>query len=493
MINEHLKSNLTSSLSVAIVMTDLEEIQKLSRLFKRVGVMPYYFNSLKQFWQEGAAEKSRLILIDVELLNEGDLYFKNHPHLSGDLASEVIFFYESDSAPLLRSTLEIDSIGQIKKSEHYEASIKSLLRRFNKFESNRLLSKSSGSELHKFEYKINQLVAQIAEEKNVANIAKFEKILCTKLADEIKNLGFYQGLGHFFQNQSWLDRFSFFELAESGHKLISCTMDFSKSVYFPSLWLPSPASDGLDFSGIDHAAKLFNEEIFGQFVTLKIHSCHEGASALLFLNIADTDILYKTDWSHVEKFVSSFYRETLLLAKKGASLGAEGELSTWELLQLLKNEFELDVKSSFNQNKIEQKLYNLNFERLFKTLEDHPEIDLNWQDFYQSFMAQLQKTLSHQIKFSFMSPKNVAILIPVSDKIDELSKLKAFSDTFPYWKFFTNSDQILARDLRPMVRSLPVSVEAYLKFLDGKDIYSKIHQEQIREESTFTRQLQVEL
>jgi hypothetical protein len=493
MTRELSKSNLTSTLSVAIIMDNLEEIQKLSRIFKRVGVMPYYFTSLKHFWQDCGNEKSRLILIDVELLNEENFHFKNHPHITGDMPSEVIFFYTKDSEPLLRSTLEIDSLGQLKKADQYEIPVRSLLRRFNKFETNRLQNKTSGSELHKYEYKINQLVAQLAEEKNVANVAKFEKVICFKLGEEIKRHGFYQGLGHFFQNQSWLDRFSIFELAEGGHKLISCTLDFSKSVYFPSLWLPSPVTDGLDFAGINHAAKLFNEEIFGQYITLKIHSCQEGPDCLVFLNISDADILYKTDWAHVEKFISSYYRETLLLNKKGASLGQEGELSSWEFLQSLKSEFELDVKSRFNKSQVEQKLYNLNFDRLFKTLEDHPEIDLNWQDFYRSFMSQLQKTLSHQLKFSFMGPKNVAILISLSDKVDELSKLKAFSDTFPYWKFFTNSDQILARDLRPMVRSLPVAVEAYLKFLEGKDLYSKLHQEQIKEESAFTRQLQVEL
>jgi two-component SAPR family response regulator len=99
-----------SQINVAIVCFDLSVAKKLSQVFKQVGVHPYVCTSLSEFWEDSMKNKPDLTIIDVKMMSQGEILFKDHPLVVNQELS-VAFYYEQDSAALLYSTFDILNLG----------------------------------------------------------------------------------------------------------------------------------------------------------------------------------------------------------------------------------------------------------------------------------------------------------------------------------------------------------------------------------------------
>lgn len=464
--------------SVAIIMNDMAEVQKISNVFKKIGVRPFFFTSLSEFWAESFDQMPKLIVADVLMLNEGKLLFKSHP-LVKEQKSEVIFYYNKTSEPLLRSTHEMASIGVLKQSTSYEKVLKSILDRLNRLETFKQSSMAAEQIQERYGKKVESLSYQLQEQRNIQNLRSLENQFCDELTNEIESWGFFGGINQFFQSQSWVEKFCLMELSAGEHKLISHKFDSAKSLDLPSVWLPQTCDSAMDFTAIEMGAKVFSEEIFGQFINIKISGIRAGAELVLFLNLNDPDILYQSNWKQLEQTLSAAYCKNLLSERNDISLSANSQLSAWEMLEKLDAAFEKEIgQEKFDQAE-HSELIDISFERLFDAISEHPEIHFMWEKFNHAFASSLIKNLGTSTKYSFMSPKHIGLFVKSKTKIDTFSLVKALSGSFSYWKFFADSDLILAKDLRPTVRSVPVSASSYINYLDGKDFYSTLNREHI--------------
>ena len=74
--------------SVALLMEDKAQAKEVSDMFKSMGVMPEYYDSLRDFWPGILTSQPSLCIVDVKLMSDGELVYKNHPLVQSKKTSE---------------------------------------------------------------------------------------------------------------------------------------------------------------------------------------------------------------------------------------------------------------------------------------------------------------------------------------------------------------------------------------------------------------------
>lgn len=65
--------------SVALLLSDLSEVKEISSVFKKLGVIPHFYEDLKTFWSGTLERLPALCIVDVKKMSEGDLILRDHP------------------------------------------------------------------------------------------------------------------------------------------------------------------------------------------------------------------------------------------------------------------------------------------------------------------------------------------------------------------------------------------------------------------------------
>ena len=119
-------------LSVALLLSDLKEVKEISAVFRKLGIIPHFYEDLKTFWTGTLERIPSLCIVDVKKMSEGDLVLCDHPAVKSEQLP-LVFFYSKNTEPLLVSTNEFFHLGLLKKTEDYESSIRAILKRVNHF------------------------------------------------------------------------------------------------------------------------------------------------------------------------------------------------------------------------------------------------------------------------------------------------------------------------------------------------------------------------
>lgn len=121
-------------LSVALLFANMDTLKEFTALFRKIGILPAIFQSLPELLHHLDQTKPSLIIADIKLITEGEIFLKDHPLIAKEMIP-LVFFYSKATEPLLVATYEYDHYGLIREDEPYEKGLKIILKRVNRVRS----------------------------------------------------------------------------------------------------------------------------------------------------------------------------------------------------------------------------------------------------------------------------------------------------------------------------------------------------------------------
>ena len=264
--------------TVALVMKHWPEAHKISRIFRKIGVLPVFYENLESFWNPALLEIPTLSIVDVRLIVEGDKALCRHPSVQAE-ELPLVFFHTSDCIPLLSSAHGMFNFGTLSYFEdddnQLEGQIKSVLRRINRLGTLQMERDGEALKAVSLERDLEQLVesVQISKENEYYR-DRIQKVWGV-LAQERKEGGdFYSALGKGLELIEEITAFSVVELDPNSQKLIpplsGALGKIARYREIPSLWLGKSCDAGIEFFARNMAAQVALDLMGGEQISLLI-------------------------------------------------------------------------------------------------------------------------------------------------------------------------------------------------------------------------------
>ena len=84
----------TEERQVALLISDMETARTISGVFRKLGVVPYVYTSLTEFWKGIIDDQPDFSIADVRLISDGTLLLKDHP-LVKSKKIQMSFYWEN--------------------------------------------------------------------------------------------------------------------------------------------------------------------------------------------------------------------------------------------------------------------------------------------------------------------------------------------------------------------------------------------------------------
>ncbi len=452
----------SGSLTVALLLEDLSLAKEFSDIFRELGVIPHFYEDLSSFWNGTLEILPTLSLIDVKKMHEGDLLLKNHPFVINE-QMPMAFFFTTGSAPLLHSTFDFLNLGTILQGANYKGQIKSILKRLNKILSYE--HKLSNLELEKGKLS-NQVrglieVSQVYKEDNY--FEKYLKNIFNKFDTNKKSaFDFFSVCETVFSELQDIVEFSYVELSSNGQRLVSPEGQSMKYVPIPSLFLGKTCKQGIAEFAQNMSSQVAVELLGGEVMSLNITGIEANPDLIIYLRLSDFELAEKVDWTSLESHLNGVYAYFKESGK--AIIKREARFITpWEAFSL----FDKQVKmASVGEIKNQYALIDIDLSELIQTVRVGDCGEFSWKEFFQDFVTRVTSSFSYDLKFMSMGVANLGVVCD-HEHIDQvMNHLKNISVRFSYWRYFEQSDALLTKNLKPEIKMIPASAEAYLLHIE---------------------------
>ena len=462
---------MSNELNVAILLEDIAEAKTLSQCFRKLGIIPHYYESLKDYWLKTAnktvAELPDFNIIDVKMMSEGDLVLEDHPHIkSKDLI--FAFYYNDMTQPLLGSTYDIFNYGFIRKANDYEGQLKLILERVNRFH---VLSKGNiqlKKQVQDLQRKSAKLIGTVHDHKEKNDYHDQIINLVEELETQLPKKTFQQALSHVLDSWELANNFSMYEIAPNHKRLVSEPAMGMKYKALPSLWLGQIAETGIERYAEDMANQVAVDILGNNMATLRIAGAKRGADILLYLKVRE-EVIMTFNWGLLSRLISGVYRRNLLHKQNEkeslkASRADKMELNAYELLTSLEDEFR--TPNNLETRALTHQLAAVTFADLLGTIKDRPHMKFDWRDFFEDFIYQIEREGHRDFHYSHAGP-GVVYFFTSSDRYQKFfHDLTEVAKRFPYWRYFDDGATVLGLELAPDVKGLPFTPQAYQRHLD---------------------------
>ena len=447
-------------LTVAILLENLAVVREISKIFKKTGVSPCYYQDLPSFWNETLLDIPSLCVVDVKMMSNQRLMLKNHPHVkTGQIP--FLFYYTDETLPLLDSTYEIYNYGLIRESSDYQGQIKAALSRFNKVAALEREVRNLSKEKQQIDNQLSSMASTIEKQKIQNHLTEVLQNLgkCLNLTDQEED--FSTAVVKVFGEQSFIDKISMMGPDATGKKLISPIVSHVKYHHFPSLW-PGQIEDGIEFFA-QNMANQVALDVLGENLVLLLVRNFNKVRKMIFLQVNDPDFLSKFDWESLELLLAGIHTRFQLRAEKLQEKSI-GILSPWELMSILDEFFYQKPPADFRKTEIKEHfdLVDLDFSRLISFIQKKKDIRFYWKRFFHVFLSRMQAGFQGELRLSCMGVRQIGFLVDKKRKEDFYPYLKSYASKFSYWRYFSDNDLVLAKDVGPIVSIMPFSSDAYL-------------------------------
>lgn len=459
--------------SVALLMSDLKKVKEISLIFRKIGVVAHYYEDLQSFWH-GVLEKIPTIcFVDVLRMSEGSLFLKNHPLVKASRLP-LSFYYARETRPLVHSTYEIFHHGLLTDDLLLEGQIKNLLKRLSAYNDIGQKERDLSLQASQSGQKLEKIIEVGSFYRQKDNYHQNFKMWCHKL-ESLKNAdSFYEAFRLFIDSLGIVKKFSIVELAPNKQKIVSPPITSHKYRRIPILWPGQPCEHGLDEKAQNMASEVAISLFEGELMALGLKGASKNPEVMIFLEVSDEDFFEHFDWENFEYYLGGFYNYFSLKTKLIANTSEV--VSGLELLSILDG-------MSVDQGRT----------RLMDNSEVHPGeqlmlVDVNLQDlmdlafseggarfyfgtFYHEFLTYLHARDLGVLKVAHVSLEHLAFILEVRPKGDSFSLFKSAVARFSYWKYFEQIEMAVTHALRPIVQMVPLSLKAYLNFLNSGEIH----------------------
>ncbi|MCY4644687.1 MAG: hypothetical protein OXB88_08730 [Bacteriovoracales bacterium] len=446
-------------MQVAIVCSRIRRAKALRDILKNWVSVCYVHTDFDDFWQNSQKEPAPLYLIDVEMIDAGKEKIADHPHYKSSLMN-VAFFYSPSSfhlmsAPYLKTCCGHFDIESKDISQKLFDILESL--KVNRDREREMLKLKV--ELHDIRGRFNQTIETAKQMKRTFGKQQLLGKLIFEIDRQCGKRDFLEAFGQVLEGCDFVYKYALFELVSNSNdpKLVSPPLKGAKVQHFPSLQLGKDH----DILGIEHHAQGLAHQVavdhLGREVVsmgLKLHS--KTFPKLLIYLVVDKSTASEIDWDLFQLTLSGFYHRSRI---KGESFKRSSRhfVSQWEFYDLLEERGKDQKKSSH--------IIVLEFQKLTAAITKKRVGGFQWRRFYEELTATLEEKIEHHYLATSLGRWGMAFFVS-NEYLKSLHRLLLDSvEAFPYWRFFDDSDEILALNLEPQINILNSSSEEFFDYM----------------------------
>ena len=452
------------NLTVALLINNIAETKELSLVFRKAGVVPHFYENLKDFWYGTLEEIPSLALVDVRNMSDGELLLKNHPYVTKE-EMPLAFFYSAETQPLIHSTFELFHFGLVRKGASYMGQVKSILRRVNKMNSWQMDQKVSELQNRKLDKQINRVIEQTENLKENEHYENLLKSVIGRFEAQRTKEDFYQAVEVVFSSLKEVRQYSLYELSANGQKLTCPKVFHSKFKELPSLWLGQTCKDGIEFFAQNMGNQVALDLVGGELISIMVKGQNHDPDMMLFARSEDPEFVTKFDWETLERYLGGLH-SYFKIRNEGLFEKHENVLQPWELFSTLDQVRFGKISPKSGEIEDEYGLINIDFTELVTHVRANPLLRFFWKNFYNDFFTRFKSQHKFDFQITCMGVKNIGILAKTEIAEDLFNALKSYVLRYPIWRYFEDAEIILSRNLKPDVKMVPLAGEAYLKLLE---------------------------
>ena len=448
--------------SVALLLSDLSEVKEISSVFKKLGVIPHFYEDLKTFWSGTLERVPALCIVDVKKMSEGDLLLRDHPAVMAE-DMPLLFYYTPKTEPLLVSTHHFYHLGTLKQSANYEGPLKAILKRLNKvsaleqhYHMLKVTTTAQKEQIERLEHSL------ITVEKT-DNYQSMVKTVCMEFEKLRSETDFFKSLEKVFQGVDEIDEFSFLELSFNGQKLISPISHVKKFRSIPSLWLGQACLNGIEHFAQNMATQVVIDIMGGDLVSLLIKGSDSKPDKMIFIKSKNEIFFNNFDWNMLEAYLNGFY--ATFKNKLTSSIANDKKFATpFEAMSFI-DQFlfgQSGADGGLQKNNNDMRLIDLDLSSLLQVVLRKSSNRFFWNRFGVEFINKLEIQSRIDFKFFEFGVMNIGFMVKAQDLDAFFDELKEFANRYPYWKYFEDSDGVISQFIQPKVSMSPLSAHAYL-------------------------------
>lgn len=446
-----------SKISVALLLSELEEVKEITGVFKKLGIIPHFYEDLKTFWQGTLERVPNLCIIDVKKMSEGELILRDHPAVIAE-EMPLLFFYSDKTEPLLVSTHQFYHLGTLKKSNNYEGPLKVVLKRLNKQnlieQNNQMLKMVNQSQRDQIE----QLEIEKRTMVQTDQYQSMVKKVCLEFEEHRNDSDFFKALEKVFQGIDEIEEFAVMELSFNGQKLISPISHVQKFRNIPSLWLGQACPQGIELFAQNMASQVAIDIMGGELVSLLIKGSKAKPDKILFVKSQNEIFANNFDWNMLEAYLNGFYAS--FQNKISADRPVEKKFaSSFEAMSFLD---QFLFGQGQGNGKQDMRLVDLDLSELVNVIMKKTSNRFFWGRFEKEFINKLEIQSRVDFRVFEFGTNHLGFLVRPSDLDFFFEELRDFSGKFSYWKYFEDSEGMLSQMIKPKVSMVPLSAFAYL-------------------------------
>ena len=437
------------SMTVAILLEDLKEIKEISTTFKRMGISPFYYQDIRSFWEETISRQPSLSIVDVAMMGQHGLVFKEHPLVKKN-SLPIIFYHSDQTIPLVRSTYGIFHYGLLRKSSDYAGQLKAILNRYNMVVDLKERVKNLKNENKIFDDKISHMLATVEKQDEDIHFKSVLQDFSTDLYTHRHEGDFHTIAVESLGKLPFVEKITFME--PDGGRLISPPINHEKYQLFRPLKLE--LSDQIGFFEQNTANQMVLKEFGGETIPLVVKD-EKKVRKIFFIKVKGENVLFRFQWPLLEqemnRFHSLFEKDTPFL---------DQSLPPWELFSLMDDFFYGEAKSLK-----EYVLIDLDFSRLIAFIGKETGARFYWKRFFHDFSMRIKSGFKEHFHITSLGMSHVALLMAREQRKAFLAYVKSFCRNFSYWRYFSRADFVFTKSIEPKISIVPFSTDAYLQIL----------------------------
>lgn len=454
------------NLSIALLLSDIEDCKDISEVFREMGIVPHFYETLKDFWQGILNKMPSLAIVDVQLMSEGERLLRHHPYVKNNQLP-LCFFYSDENSPLVYSTFEIFNYGLIRRETNLRGQIKGALRRFNQMSEVKAKESNYDIQLQKVERQVTTLIAAQEQLKEEEYFKNYLDSIVQRLENKRNARDFYEAVSVVFDSVREIAEWGILELNKSGQRLVSPILESDKYTAIPSLWLGQPCREGIQTFAQNLASQVGVDLMGGELMSLMIRGKHDLPDKIILIKCENEAFLNNFEWEGLERYLSGLYSSFSLRETK-VEEALSRVVNPFDLLQKM-DRFNFDQAIEEHENR---HLITIDFTELIQFIRNKPEVRFFWGDFFKDFIYRFENQYKVTLKVTPFNVGYLGLIVENTEKEKVFRAMKAFTSRFPYWKYFEDIDIVMVRDMPPKVRMIHYSSDAVFAMLDGQELHS---------------------
>ena len=451
--------------SVALLFSDINEVKEISAVFRKLGIIPHFYEDLKTFWAGTLERIPSLCIVDVKKMSEGDLVLRNHPHIASEKLP-LVFYYTTNTEPLLMSTHDFFHLGVLKKTDNYEAPLRTLLTRLNHLMKLEHENKTLKSDVQLKHNQIEKLKNENLTMQQTDQYQSMVKSVCLQLEELRGETDFFKAIENVFQGIDEIAEFAMMELSFNGQKLISPLSHVQKFRAIPSLWLGQACPNGIELFAQNMATQVAIDIMGGDLVSLLIKGNLTRPDKIMFIKAKNDLFFNQFDWNMLEAYLNGFYASfsNKLISEPRVEKKFSSTFQAMSFLdQFLFGSTIISSEETKLNKKMDYRLIDLDLTNLVDVILKKSSNRFFWGKFEKEFINRLEIQSRVDFRVFDFGVNHLGFLILAGELDSFFDELKDFAAKFSYWKYFEESEGVLSQIVKPKVTMVPLSAFAYLK------------------------------